>query len=45
MTPIGLCARICGKDFLSVTLSKNAPSYWISRTKPGGDKRSYENQF
>lgn len=45
VTPIGLAARLAGKDFLSLKLDRNAASYWLSRTdksKPGAD---YERQF
>jgi len=45
LTPIGLIARLCGKDFLDIQLNKNAPSYWVARVKPRHDKKSYEQQF
>ena len=45
VTPIGLLARLFGKDFLSRKFDKAAGSYWIIRKSTGFDKRSYENQF
>jgi hypothetical protein len=45
LTPIGLAARIVGKDFLRRKLDAKTPSYWIRR--PGGVKTKveYEQQF
>jgi hypothetical protein len=45
VTPIGLLARLCGKDFLDIKVNKNSPSYWILRGKQEYDKKSYEQQF
>ena len=45
VTPIGLLARICGKDFLNRKFNKEAESYWIPRKAPTPDKKNYENQF
>ena len=45
ITPIGLLAKLFGKDFLSRKFDKTAGSYWIIRKSTGFDKRSYENQF
>jgi hypothetical protein len=45
VTPIGLLARVCGKDFLNTKLDKSAHSYWISRKQTTSDKKMYENQF
>ena len=45
LTPVGLIARFCGKDFLDKKVNKNAKSYWIPRTTAECDKKSYENQF
>jgi hypothetical protein len=46
VTPIGLVARLAGKDFLSRRLDSSAVSYWIlrdvSKPKP---KHEYERQF
>ncbi len=45
VTPIGLLAKLFGKDFLSRKFDKTAESYWITRKSTGFDKKSYENQF
>jgi hypothetical protein len=45
LTPIGIIARLCGKDFLDRKFNKNANSYWISRETVECAKKSYENQF
>jgi hypothetical protein len=46
VTPIGLVARLAGKDFLSRKLEPGAASYWIvrdaSKPKP---KHEHEQQF
>jgi hypothetical protein len=46
ITPIGLIARLAGKDFLRLKLDRQARTYWIPReqkeTKPAAD---YERQF
>jgi hypothetical protein len=44
MTPIGLVARVCGKDFLRLKMTPQAGTYWIPRAK-GGAKQDYEQQF
>ena len=46
VTPIGLVARLAGKDFLSRKLQPGAPSYWILRdaSKPKA-KHEHEQQF
>ena len=46
VTPIGLFARMIGKDFLSRQLEPEAKSYWIQR-KPStrGQRHRYEQQF
>jgi hypothetical protein len=46
VTPVGLLARLVGKDFLSRRLQPQAASYWIPR-KPGKPKQrqEYEQQF
>jgi hypothetical protein len=31
VTPVGLLARLCGKDFLQRRISRGAASYWIRR--------------
>jgi hypothetical protein len=46
VTPIGLVARLFGKDFLSQTLKPAAPSYWIVRdTSQPKSKHEHERQF
>jgi len=45
VTPIGILARVCGKDFLNTKIDKNANSYWIPRKIAGPDENNYENQF
>lgn len=45
VTPIGLLARLCGKDFLNTKLDRNVDSYWLPRKAVKCDKRKYENQF
>lgn len=45
VTPIGLLARLSGKDFLGIRLDKDTNSYWIPRQTVKFDKRGYENQF
>ena len=45
VTPIGLLARLFGKDFLNTKFNKNPDSYWISKKTITFDKRNYENQF
>ena len=43
ITPMGLAARLAGKDFLSRKLLPNEPSYWIAREPL--KKESLEQQF
>ena len=46
MTPIGLVARLFGKDFLSLKLDRAAPTYWIRRQRKGPTPPTeYERQF
>ena len=46
ITPIGLVARLFGKDFLSLKLDRAAPSYWIRRERTGPKPPAeYERQF
>src|ERR1051325_8687791 len=43
VTPVGLLARLLGKDFLSRRLDRDANSYWIRRTPSGtNQRRRYE---
>lgn len=45
VTPIGLLARLCGKEFLHRKFDRKRPSYWIPRKTVVFDKKHYENQF
>jgi hypothetical protein len=45
VTPIGLLARLFGKDFLDTKIDRDVNSYWIPRKTIKVDKRNYENQF
>ena len=45
VTPIGLLARLGGKDFLDLKFNRNVNSYWISKKTTKLDKKNYENQF
>jgi hypothetical protein len=46
VTPLGLLARLAGKDFLNRTLQPHAATYWISRdaSRPK-QKHEHERQF
>jgi hypothetical protein len=46
VTPVGLIARLCGKDFLNRRLDRSAPSYWLARRAANARGRErYEQQF
>ena len=45
MTPVGLLARLAGKDFLSLKLDRTARSYWIPREPKPKSLADYERQF
>ena len=45
ITPIGLVARLVGKDFLSLKLDRAAKSYWIPRESKTKSAADYERQF
>lgn len=45
ITPIGLLARLFGKDFLSLKLDRRAASYWIPRDRKIQTPAQYEQQF
>ena len=45
ITPIGLLARLAGKDFLSLKLDRATKSYWIPREKKPKAAAEYERQF
>ena len=45
ITPIGLLARLFGKDFLGLKLDGRAESYWIRRERKPKTPAEYEQQF
>jgi hypothetical protein len=45
VTPIGLLARLFGKDFLNRKYDRDAPTYLIPKKETPFDKKNYENQF
>lgn len=45
VTPIGLFARLAGKDFLSLKLDHRANTYWIPRERKAKSPADYERQF
>ena len=45
VTPIGLVARLCNKDFLQRRFDSTAESYWVHRETGETDKKNYEHQF
>lgn len=45
ITPIGLIARLIGKDFLRLKLYRAAASYWIPRERKSRPPAEYERQF
>ncbi len=45
ITPIGLIARLAGKDFLSLKMEPAAKSYWQAREKSILTPAEYEQQF
>jgi len=45
ITPIGLIARLAGKDFLRLKLDRQAKSYWIPRDPKRKAPEDYERQF
>lgn len=45
ITPIGLLARLLGKDFLSLKLDRAAKSYWLPREAKAKSLVDYERQF
>ncbi|TAL02048.1 MAG: hypothetical protein EPO07_07705 [Verrucomicrobia bacterium] len=45
ITPVGLVARLSGKDFLSLKLDRAAKSYWIPRSRTPKRPEDYERQF
>jgi len=45
MTPMGLIARVFGKDFLRLKLDRAAATYWIPRDRKSRSPAEYERQF
>jgi hypothetical protein len=45
LTPMGLIARLTGKDFLSLKLERAVRSYWIPRPQRARKPTDYERQF
>jgi len=45
LTPLGLVLRLIGRDPLKLGFDPRAPSYWITRTSPGGRQISMKKQF
>ncbi len=46
ITPIGLVARLAGKDFLGLKLDRRASTYWINKETNGPKAPAeYERQF
>lgn len=45
LTPIGLVARVAGKDFLRRKSSKQSTTYWIVRERTPKSAADYEKQF
>jgi hypothetical protein len=45
LTPMGLLARLAGRDFLSLKLDRAAGSYWIPRKRKPASPADYERQF
>jgi hypothetical protein len=45
VTPIGLIARVCGQDFLSLKRPSAATSYWVMKPVTARTPQEYEQQF
>ena len=45
VTPIGILAKILGKNFLDTKFNRNVDSYWIARKSAAVERKSCENQF
>lgn len=45
ITPVGLVARLAGKDFLRLKLDPKASTYWIPRPPRTPGQKPYERQF
>jgi len=45
VVPVGMLARLCGKDFLRLRRKPEAESYWLERQPPGPEGTSLRDQF
>ena len=45
LTPLGLAARLFGKDILNQKIDRSSGSYWCDRNPGTNTKESYENQY
>ncbi|MCF7957047.1 MAG: hypothetical protein K9M57_01225 [Phycisphaerae bacterium] len=45
VTPIGIVARLFGKDLLDMRIDKESESYWNPKDRDQVDKSVYERQF
>lgn len=45
ITPIGLVARLAGRDFLRLKRTPGADTYWIQRPKREPGRQHFERQF
>jgi len=45
LTPIGLIARLFGKNFLDINWAKRANTYWIKKEQLNEGTERYERQF
>jgi hypothetical protein len=45
ITPVGLLARLCGKDFLALKRDPQSATYWIRREPATRSKADHERQF
>jgi hypothetical protein len=45
VTPVGVLARLMGKDLLDLNRDKSATTYWIVRDPPGPTAESMHQQF
>lgn len=45
LTPIGIVARLLGKNFLAVRMDVSRDSYWIATQPKASGRGTYERQF
>ena len=45
LTPIGLIARLFGKQFLGLKMDRSKQSYWNMKTVEASNTQNYEKQF